>query len=187
MNKRKEFELITPKRTTRQRCFVEMLEIHFDFVKDDELLKYKYICGEALSKKEWEKCLVENMPISFAQWEEFTKEKYGEYSKEQLEEFQKHLKEVTCNNNFQKVGRSLIYPALLSSVFSAVFSGIFSVIMNVQIWWLSSLLILIILPPTFGALMGPIYLILKNILISHVEQRMYKYYRKMIQNIIDKK
>ena len=58
MNKRKEFELITPKRTTRQRCFVEMLEIRFDFVKDDELLKYKYICGEALSKKEWEKCLV---------------------------------------------------------------------------------------------------------------------------------
>ena len=186
MNKRKELEIVKSRRSTRKRCYGELGEIRFDFFKDDAILKYKYISGEKLSKKEWKKCLGKNMPISFAEWEEFVQEKYDEYSKEQLKEFCIYLETLSDFENYHKAGQNLIYAAMLSAFFSATFSGIFSVVMSTQIRMIS-FLIMIILPPIFVTIMGIIYLVLEKSLSPHVDQRAYNYYQEIIKSIIEKK
>ena len=99
MKKRKELEIISAKRTTRKRCYYELGEARFDFCKTKEFLKYKYICGEKLSGKEWKNLTEKNMPISFWEWEESIIDKYKEYNKEQLEEFQKYLEAGIVSKN----------------------------------------------------------------------------------------
>ena len=157
--------------------------MRFDFFKDDAVLTYKYISGEKLNKKEWEKCLENDMPISFLEWEEAIQEKYSEYNEEQLTEFQLYIESLLEYDDYRKTGQNLIYAAMLSAFFSSTFSSVVSVVMDTQTRMIS-LLIMFILPPMFMMIMGIIYLVLEKIRNPHVEQRTYNYYQKIIQSVI---
>ena len=82
-------------RKSRKGCLEEVgLEI-FDFNKEHELLKYKYLSFETLSRKEWKQCQwcikCKGMPSKYYAWREEIREKYSDYNITELMDFGRYL------------------------------------------------------------------------------------------------
>lgn len=82
-------------RKSRKGCLVEAGKERFDFDKEYELIKYKYINYERLTKREWEWCQrgikSKRLPYKHCDWTWQIREKYSLYNITELEEFQKYL------------------------------------------------------------------------------------------------
>ncbi|MBQ7359317.1 MAG: hypothetical protein IJW63_04380 [Lachnospiraceae bacterium] len=82
-------------RKSRKECLEEIgLEV-FDFNKEYELLKYKYLSFEKLSRKEWKQCQrcikCKGMPNKYCIWREEIREKYSNYNITELLDFKRYL------------------------------------------------------------------------------------------------
>lgn len=163
-------------RRSRKNCYIQLGRERFDFNKDEELLKYKYICGEKIDRKAWKKCLEKNMPYSYAQWERLIKEKYKEFNKEQLKEFEKYLEIGAFSKNIYKIKDNIILAGLMSAFFAAVFTIMIEFLTeNAWAIWVVILICLLALIP-----MGHV----SNIIDRHeFEQRMYRDYQKVIESL----
>lgn len=175
---RKQKEKSNMDRSTRKYCYVQLGKERFDFNKDEEFVRYKYVCGEKLSRREWKKCSSYNMPYSFEQWKGLIKDKYKKYSAEQLNEFENYLKIRVFSKTIDSSGNNIIFSAILSAFCSALFSAIFQQIDQIRIVGFFLFIILIIL-----IVFGFIYKIFQDIKYNELEKQMYKDYKDVIRTI----
>lgn len=175
---RKRKEKTNMDRTVRKYCYVQLGRERFDFNRDEELLRYKYVCGEKLSRRDWKKCQLYNMPYSFDRWEGLIKDKYRKYSSEQLNEFEKYLKIRVFSKTIDSNGNNMYFSAILSAFFSVIFSVIFQQMGNNNIVGCIIFSILMVF-----VIIWLIYNIFNKIKADELEKQMYNDYKDVIRNI----
>ncbi|MBQ9122422.1 MAG: hypothetical protein IJY10_02900 [Lachnospiraceae bacterium] len=78
-----------------KRRLIEAGKKRFDFNKEQELLKYKYINFENMTPKEWRQCqkciACKGMPYNYPGWRAGIREKYIGYSLTELVDFRRYL------------------------------------------------------------------------------------------------
>lgn len=172
-------------RRTHKNCIKELGKERFDFDYKEELIKYKYLCGVKIKRREYVQGVNSCFPYSYQQWKDYIVKKYGIYSKNQLEEFSRYLELGVRDNNTARELQGIVFAALLSSMFAILFGNIilpFAEEVN-SIWGLLALIILL------GVLVVPemllfIYVVYKPIRNRNLEEEMYSDYQKIINEII---
>lgn len=168
-------------RKTRRYCYVKLGKERFGFNKNEELLKYKYICGEKLSRREWKKCLSQNAPYSFKQWKELIENKYGKYSKEQLNEFIKYLEISTFSKSVSINGNNIFFSAMLSAFYSFIFTVVFQEIDEMELFRYCLVMMFVIIMALI-----PIYIVCNVIKSNELEKQMYNDYKNVIESLMNK-
>lgn len=82
-------------RKNRRECLTEVGEERFGFERKFEVLKYKYVTFERLTRKEWEQCQrcikCMKMPHKYPMWRGEIREKYIGHSLTDLLDFKSYL------------------------------------------------------------------------------------------------
>ena len=82
-------------RKSRKECLTEVGEERFEFERKYEILKYKYVTFEYLTRKEWEQCQrcinCMRMPHKYSMWRGEIREKYIGHSLTDLLDFKSYL------------------------------------------------------------------------------------------------
>lgn len=175
-------------RRTHKNCIKELGKERFNFDYKDELIKYKYLCGVKIKRREYVRCVKNCFPYSYQQWKDYIVKKYSIYSKSQLEEFSRYLELGVRDNNMARELQGIVFAALLSSMFAILFGNIilpFAEVVN-SIWGLLALIIILFVLVIPEILLF-IYVVYKPIRNRNLEEEMYSDYRKIINEIIKEK
>lgn len=78
-------------RLNRKNCIEQIGKKKFMFDVNQELLYYKYLCGNRMSRKEWKKLDGDRLVFTYDQWSEQIKDKYDMFPKKCKIEFSKYL------------------------------------------------------------------------------------------------
>ncbi len=104
------------KNIDKRKSIIEIGIQYFDFEFFKELVIYKYLCRDSLSKKEWKKLDNGIMFDSYHQWEDYILKKYENYNETKIIEFYKYLKNVKRKeepvNEYWKIVLSLMMGAV---------------------------------------------------------------------------
>lgn len=172
----------TMTRKTRKNCYIERGKECFGFDKNRELMIYRYLCDERLTRKEFKNCKQENVPNNFKQWEENIRKRYEQYDSLQLEEFERYLKVGMFRSDVYQIGDNYIYAAMLSAFFATLFSDILAGIMGSAN--LIALVIIVVL--ILGGSIVVIKVVLNVINRKVFERKMFIDYKDIIKQLKEK-
>ena len=110
------------RRKEKGDCVYKVGKERFGFDENTELSKYKYLCCENMTGKEWKKR--NGLPYSYYEWSRQIKSKYNQYNIEQLEEFSRYLELCVRNSNVYKESCDIIFAALAAAVITVIFDTI---------------------------------------------------------------
>lgn len=190
MNSEKEKQGLT-KRKDRKGCLVPVGKEQFGFCKGREMLRYKYLCHEKLTKDEWEQCercdQCIGMPYSYYDWSEEIKKKYGTYDLIQLIEFDKYLELCIRKRKVNQEASNILYAAMASCGLAIIFDNILfeytgnmGLIASIVIGLIVTLGIVFLIMVIVNAVFSPIH-------NNNLEWNMYKDYQSVIEEMIEAK
>lgn len=110
------------RRRWRGSCINRVGKERFAFDKKVELLKYKYLCCDSMTRMEWRKR--EELPYSYYEWKKEIWSKYDKYNAKQLEEFKRYLVLCSRRENIFRESNSIIYAALAASTITIILDSI---------------------------------------------------------------
>lgn len=178
-------------RNTNKEVIRDMGKNKFDFDIIDELIRYKYMRGVKIKRKQWRKLKENgfyNMPETYEQWERSIKEKYKAYSRKNLKEFDHYLEFLLSDSAAIGEMNSIMAASIISSVMSALFSIIVMQSMEPNENLIGTIITTIFASLGIAVLVSCIilapYSIIRN---NSMKNKMYKDYRKIIKLILKSK
>lgn len=178
-------------RRTREECTEQIGKEKYDFNRDEELIKYKYLCGAKMKRKEWKKCKNYINSYSYSEWKLNVREKYNVYSKNQLEEFSRYLELGIRSRGVRRELDSVVFAAVLSSVFSGVLTNFvlpqLQEAKTVVDYFIIVIICMLVILGATGLMLWMIYTIYVPMYNSNLEQHLYFDYKVIIDEIIKEK
>lgn len=192
LKKHKDIE--HPERKSRKDCLIQRGKDTFHFDKEEEFLKYKYLCCCDLKRREWKKCCNECMPYSYFQWKESIRQKYMMYDAEQLEEFRRYLVLGIRDREVFREANNIIFAAFVSSAFASLMGNIIMQLVgkvanaenSIELLMIKTVFIVAILFVVL-AMLAVIYFTVVPIHKNNLEQNMFRDYKEIIELLIKEK
>lgn len=80
------------KRKKRNSCVYSRGVTYYNFDFEREFAIYKYLCGEKITKRQWEYIDDDNSFEFYSQWENYVRQRYQDCEVSKLSEFRKYLR-----------------------------------------------------------------------------------------------
>lgn len=176
-------------RINKKSCIRDIGKKKFGFDYNEEIIKYKYLIGEQMDRREWGKLEEYEKFNSYFEWEASIKENNKQKTEKQLKEFDHYLDSRINMIEAEKEQSTIRYSAILAGIISAaitLFSNetfinkiivkgnpIFSIILSVVV-------IICIVPPVIY-IIAETQLSVRSII---VEKTLLKEYKKVIEEML---
>lgn len=172
-------------RNDRKVCIDKIGKVKFGFDFNEECIKYKYLVGERMSKKEWRKIDKYEKYNSRIEWERAIKEKNKGKTKQQLKEFDFYLGNRIAMKSPEKEINIVLCSVVLAELVESICN---IVIMNDSIGnvgevaiAISYILIVLLI------MLGVTYCVISPVRSTVFEDTMLKAYRSVIRKMLKKK
>ena len=106
-------------------------EDKLNFKYEEEILRYKMLCNDKISRKDAKKYNISLQYRTFNEWEKYIKEKISKISNEELREYQKYINlKRTNESSISGILNGFLVPFLIATVCPFIVQGFTSCIEN---------------------------------------------------------
>lgn len=106
-------------------------EDKLNFKYEEEILRYKMLCNDKISRKDAKKYNISLQYRTFSEWEKYIKEKISKISNEELREYQKYINlKRTNESSISGILNGFLVPFLIATVCPFIVQGFTSCIEN---------------------------------------------------------
>lgn len=100
-------------------------EDKLNFKYEEEILRYKMLCNDKISRKDAKKYNISLQYRTFNEWEKYIKEKISKISNEELREYQKYINlKRTNESSISGILNGFLVPFLIATVCPFIVQGL---------------------------------------------------------------